>query len=112
MMISRLASFLLLLAAPLATVAQTANGEPPKLNVIAIAMFSVFVAISLGITVWAAFRTKNTSDFLAAGGRIVACAPCCKKRDIEQATLFDGIEIAGGAVLVEWLSNGSPNVSY
>ena len=52
------------------------------------------------------------SNFLAAGGRIVACAPCCKKRGIEADALFEGVEIAGGAVLVEWLSNGSPNVSY
>jgi predicted peroxiredoxin len=43
---------------------------------------------------------------------VVACAPCCKKREIEETSLFDGVEIAGGAVLVEWLSNGSPNVSY
>lgn len=56
--------------------------------------------------------TELLTNFLAAGGRVVACAPCCKKRDIDEASLFDGIEIAGGAVLVEWLSNGSPNVSY
>ena len=56
--------------------------------------------------------TELITNFLAAGGRIVACAPCCKKRGIEQPVLFDGVEIAGGAVLVEWLSNGSPNVSY
>jgi uncharacterized protein len=56
--------------------------------------------------------TELISNYLAAGGRIVACAPCCKKRGIEQESLFDGVEIAGGAVLVEWLSNGSPNVSY
>ena len=52
------------------------------------------------------------ANFQAAGGRIVACAPCCKKRGIEAGALFDGVEIAGGAVLVEWLSNGSPCVSY
>ena len=52
------------------------------------------------------------ANFQAAGSRIVACAPCCKKRGIEAGALFDGVEIAGGAVLVEWLSNGSPCVSY
>jgi len=56
--------------------------------------------------------TELITNFLAAGGRIVACAPCCKKRDIAPEVLFEGVEIAGGAVLVEWLSNGSPNVSY
>ena len=50
--------------------------------------------------------------FLEAGGRIVACAPCCKKRGIEAEQLYPNVEIAGGAVLVEWLSNGAPNVCY
>lgn len=56
--------------------------------------------------------TELITNFMAAGGRVVACAPCCKKRGIEESHLFEGIEIAGGAVLVEWLSNGSPNVSF
>ena len=42
----------------------------------------------------------------------MACAPCCKKRGIEADVMFDGVEIAGGAALVEWLSNGSPCVGY
>jgi uncharacterized protein len=56
--------------------------------------------------------TELITNYLAAGGRIVACAPCCKKRELEAPVLFEGVEIAGGAVLVEWLSNGSPCVSY
>lgn len=52
------------------------------------------------------------ANFMAAGGRVVACAPCCKKREIEPEHLLAGIEVAGGAVLVEWLSFGSPCVSY
>ncbi|QEG23982.1 DsrE family protein [Mariniblastus fucicola] len=56
--------------------------------------------------------TDLVTRFIAAGGRVIACAPCCKKREISEDQLFDGVEIAGGAVLVEWLSNGSPNVSY
>lgn len=56
--------------------------------------------------------TELITNFIAAGGRVVACAPCCKKRGITEDQFFEGIEIAGGAVLVEWLSNGSPNVSY
>ncbi|HUF63084.1 MAG TPA: DsrE family protein [Verrucomicrobiales bacterium] len=51
-------------------------------------------------------------NFLAAGGRIIACAPCCKKRDIAETSIIEGVEIAGGAVLVEWLANGSPCVGY
>lgn len=52
------------------------------------------------------------TNFLAAGGKVLVCAPCCKKRGIEPGDLFEGAEIAGGAALVEWLSNGSPSVCY
>ena len=40
--------------------------EPP-LNWHAIVMFLIFVAITLVITYWAATRTKNATDFYAAG---------------------------------------------
>jgi len=43
-----------------------APAEPP-LNLHAIAMFIIFVAITLGITYWAAKRTKTATDFYAAG---------------------------------------------
>ncbi|MCB1098639.1 MAG: DsrE family protein [Verrucomicrobiae bacterium] len=56
--------------------------------------------------------TELIENYQAAGGRIMACAPCCKKRAIDQEVMFDGVEIAGGAALVEWLSNGSPCVGY
>jgi cation/acetate symporter len=36
----------------------------------AIVMFCVFVALTMGITYWAASRTKSTSDFYAAGSSI------------------------------------------
>lgn len=41
-----------------------------QLNVTAVIVFFLFVALSLGITYWAAKRTKTRSDFYAAGGRI------------------------------------------
>ncbi|MBF0127451.1 MAG: cation acetate symporter [Magnetococcales bacterium] len=49
--------------------------EAPKptvgnLNMTAIIMFFIFVAVTLGITYWAAARTKSTKDFYAAGGGI------------------------------------------
>lgn len=47
----------------------TALGEP---NAAAIAMFLVFVAITLAITYWAARKTRTTSEFFAAGGSISA----------------------------------------
>ena len=40
------------------------------LNPTAITLFFVFVAITLGITYWAARRTRSTADFYAAGGGI------------------------------------------
>ncbi len=39
-------------------------------NWTAIAMFAAFVALTMGITYWAAGRTKTTSDFYTAGGGI------------------------------------------
>lgn len=39
-------------------------------NIPAIAMFLLFVSITLGITYWAAKRTKTASDYYAAGGGI------------------------------------------
>ena len=43
-----------------------APAEPP-LNWNAIVMFLIFVAVTLGITYWAATRTKTATDFYAAG---------------------------------------------
>jgi cation/acetate symporter len=40
------------------------------LNLAAIVMFLIFVVATLGITKWAAGRTKSASDFYAAGGGI------------------------------------------
>ena len=52
------------------------------------------------------------SKFVAAGGTICVCTPCLKKRGLSEADLIEGAAPAGGAVLVEWLSNGSPCVAY
>ena len=40
------------------------------LNIPAIIMFVIFVLMTLGITKWAAGRTKSAADFYAAGGGI------------------------------------------
>jgi len=42
----------------------------PPVNITAITMFLAFVLVTLGITYWAARRTKTTADFYAAGGGI------------------------------------------
>lgn len=44
--------------------------ETQPTNITAIVMFLVFVAATLGITYWAASRTKSMSDFYTAGGGI------------------------------------------
>ncbi|MDC7242480.1 MAG: hypothetical protein PQJ44_00485, partial [Sphaerochaetaceae bacterium] len=41
-----------------------------ELNIPAIIMFFIFVGATLGITYWAAKRTKSASDFYTAGGGI------------------------------------------
>jgi len=46
------------------------GGSRQGLNVTAIVMFFIFVAATLGITKWAASRTKSAADFYAAGGGI------------------------------------------
>jgi predicted peroxiredoxin len=50
--------------------------------------------------------------FIAAGGKILVCTPCMKKRGISEEQLIPGASPAGGAALVEWLSNGAPCVCY
>lgn len=50
--------------------------------------------------------------FTSNGGRILVCSPCMKKRDVTEDMLVDGASPAGGAALVEWLSDGSPAVAY
>ena len=47
----------------------TSLGEP---NVTAIVFFAVFIALSLGITVWASRKTRTTDQFYAAGRSVTA----------------------------------------
>jgi cation/acetate symporter len=63
---------LALLDPGLAVAAEAVSGEVQRqpLNVAAIVMFVIFVAATLGITYWAAKRTKSAADFYAAGGGV------------------------------------------
>ncbi len=65
-------SLLLCLTSVAAFAAGALEGEVERqpMNVTAIVMFFIFVAATLGITFWAARRTKSTKDFYAAGGSI------------------------------------------
>ena len=52
------------------------------------------------------------ANFTKAGGVIWVCSPCFKKRGLNEANLIAGATIVGGAKLVEFLSAGSPSISY
>jgi predicted peroxiredoxin len=52
------------------------------------------------------------ANFTGAGGKIYVCSPCFKKRGLDENQLVPGATIVGGAKLVEFLSDGSPSVSY
>ena len=51
-------------------------------------------------------------NFAKAGGKIFVCSPCFKKRKLDEAALVTGAAVVGGAKLVEFLSDGSPCISY
>jgi uncharacterized protein len=51
-------------------------------------------------------------NFVDAGGAILVCSPCFKKRNLDESKLVAGATIVGGAKLVEFLADGSPCVSY
>lgn len=44
--------------------------EKQPLNITAVVMFLIFVAATLGITYWAAKRTRTATEFYTAGGGI------------------------------------------
>jgi predicted peroxiredoxin len=51
-------------------------------------------------------------NFAKGGGKIFVCSPCFKKRKLDEANLVAAAAVVGGAKLVEFLSDGSPCVSY
>ena len=51
-------------------------------------------------------------NFALGGGTVYVCAPCFKKRGLDEGNLVDGAMMVGGAMLVEFLSDGSPCITY
>jgi predicted peroxiredoxin len=51
-------------------------------------------------------------NFVKAGGKIFVCSPCFARRKLDDKNLVAGAAVVGGAKLVEFLSEGSPCVSY
>lgn len=52
------------------------------------------------------------ANYAEAGGTIYVCSPCFKKRGLDENNLVAGAKIVGGAKLIEYLSDGTPCVSY
>lgn len=52
------------------------------------------------------------TSFIEAGGLVYVCSPCFKKRGLSEERLVAGVTIVGGAKLVEFLSDGTPCVSF
>ena len=52
------------------------------------------------------------TNFVNAGGTILVCSPCFKKRGLDEGQLIPGAKIVGGAKLVEFLADGSPCITY
>jgi len=52
------------------------------------------------------------TNFVEAGGKIYACAPCFKKRKLDESKLVPGVSVVGGAKLVEFMAGGAPSISY
>mgnify|MGYP001087297990 CR=1 FL=1 len=51
-------------------------------------------------------------NFAEAGGTIYTCAPCFKKRGLDESKLIPGAKVVGGAKLVEFMAPGAPSISY
>jgi cation/acetate symporter len=58
------------LASPALAAGIEGTVQQQPINVIAIAMFGVFILMTLGITWWASKRTRSAADFYTAGGGI------------------------------------------
>ena len=76
-----------LIAALSATYAFAAETAGSSVNVTAVVMFLVFVGATLGITYWAARKTKTAADFYSAGGGLTG--------------FQNGLAIAGGSITTD-----------
>lgn len=52
------------------------------------------------------------ANFAAGGGTIYCCSPCFKRRKLDENNLVEGASVVGGAKLVEFLSEGTPCISF
>ncbi len=52
------------------------------------------------------------ANFVDAGGAVLVCSPCAKKRGIGEDGIIAGAQIVGGARVVELLAAGATGLSY
>lgn len=59
---------------------------------------------------------KPLKDLMAlfeeGGGKVWVCAPCFKKRELDENNLIGNATIVGGAKMVEFISLGAGTVTY
>ena len=51
-------------------------------------------------------------NFAAAGGKIFVCSPCFNRRKLDDKNLVAGAVMVGGAKLIEFLSDGTPCITF
>jgi len=56
--------------------------------------------------------SELVENFLEAGGHLLVCSPCAKKRGIGEEDVITGAQIVGGARVVELLAAGATGLSY
>jgi len=55
---------------------------------------------------------KLMEDFVARGGKLIACPPCVKARGYTQEDFIEGVEIAGASVIHEKFKAGAASLSF
>lgn len=50
--------------------------------------------------------------YLEAGGKLLVCSPCAKKRGIGEDDLVGGAQIVGGGTVVEIMARGAATLTY
>ncbi len=56
--------------------------------------------------------SELVENFVAAGGELLVCSPCAKKRGIGEDDLIAGATVVGGATLVALLADGAASLSF
>jgi len=50
-------------------------------------------------------------DFMAKGGKVLACPPCAKVRGYDESSLIDGVKLAGSPALHALIIEGASTIS-